>query len=97
MIERTDGALRVTAPMVIANARTLLEGGRALLVACQPTDPALLELSAVNEVDSSALSVVFAWLRIAAQRGVALRIAHPPANLLSLATLYGVSDLLPLA
>lgn len=97
MIERTDGALRVSAPMVIANARTLLEAGRALLIAGPSANSELLELAAVQEVDSSALSVVFAWLRVAAQRGVTLRIAHPPASLLSLATLYGVSELLPLA
>jgi phospholipid transport system transporter-binding protein len=43
------------------------------------------------------LSVVLAWLRTAGERGVALRIVNPPASLISLATLYGVSELLPLA
>ncbi len=99
MIERQDGTLRVTAPMIIANARALLEAGRRSLTSSSP--PAgtamLLDLAAVNDVDSSALSVVLAWLRTAGARGLTLRLANPPANLISLAALYGVSELLPLA
>jgi phospholipid transport system transporter-binding protein len=95
MIEQAEGGLRVIAPMVIANARTLLEAGRLVLRARMlPTE---LDLAAVAEVDSSALSVLLAWLRTADEHGFALRIAHPPASLISLATLYGVSELLPLA
>jgi phospholipid transport system transporter-binding protein len=43
------------------------------------------------------LSVVLAWLRTAGARGLTLRLANPPANLVSLASLYGVAELLPLA
>ncbi len=95
MIERTNGSLRVSAPMVIANARTLLEMGRSALPAAQ-SEPTVLDLAAVSEVDSSALSLVLAWLRTAGERGISLRIANPPASLTSLATLYGISELLPL-
>jgi phospholipid transport system transporter-binding protein len=51
----------------------------------------------VTELDSSSLSTFFAWQRKATERGVQLRIAHPPASMISLAELYGVSELLPLA
>lgn len=98
MIERTESGLSVTVPMVIANARALLEAGRVLL---HPRDQqaasAVVDLAAVKEVDSSALSVVLGWLRTAGARELGLRIANPPASLISLATLYGVSELLPLA
>jgi phospholipid transport system transporter-binding protein len=97
MIEQADDRLRVTVPMIIVNARALLEAGRGLLPSGKNAGLTLLDLAAVSEVDSSALSVVFAWLRTAGERGVDLRLAHPPANLISLATLYGVSELLPLA
>ena len=97
MIERADGGLRVTAPMVIANARTLLEAGGGFLRSGSQADLTLLDLAAVVDVDSSALAVVLAWLRAASERGVALHIANPPASLISLAKLYGVSELLPLA
>ncbi|SBT09230.1 Anti-sigma-factor antagonist [Candidatus Accumulibacter aalborgensis] len=99
MIERTEGGLSVTVPMVIANARTLLETGRLLLdTRGQQPAASVVDLQAVGEVDSSALGVVLGWLRTAGERDlVGLRIANPPASLISLATLYGVSELLPLA
>ena len=56
----------------------------------------VLDLVAVSEVDSSALSIILAWLRTASEYGINLRMANPPANLISLATLYGVAELLPL-
>lgn len=57
----------------------------------------VVDLSSIEETDSSALGVVFGLLRTARQLGVALRITHPPASMISLAALYGVSDSLPLA
>lgn len=97
MIEKIEGGVRVTAPMLISNARTLLEGGRAFLSDVTASSPVVLDLSAVAEADSSALSVIFALLRTARERDIELRIAHPPASLLSLAGLYGLSGSLPLA
>ncbi len=97
MIEHGDASLRVTVPMVIANARNLLEAGRTLLCSGAQQELTLLDLAPVREIDSSALSVILAWLRTAGERGVALRIVSPPASLISLATLYGVCELLPIA
>lgn len=54
-----------------------------------------LDLSAVAEVDSVALSLIFEWLRLAQTNKVNLTVTGLPANLLSLATLYGVLELLP--
>lgn len=96
MIEQVEGGLRVKAPMVIANANALLDAGRRVLGAAA-RGQAVLDLGAVDEVDSSALSVIFAWQRSATERGVDLRLRNPPANMISLAALYGVSELLPLA
>ena len=100
MIEQAGDRLRVTAPMVIANARALLEAGQRTLRSLdsrQQSAELLLDLAAVSEVDSSSLSTVFAWQRKASERRVSLRIVNPPASMLSLAALYGVSELLPLA
>ena len=54
------------------------------------------DLAGVSEVDSTGLSVVFGWQRAAARIGTEIRIANPPPSFLTLAALYGVSDLLPL-
>lgn len=97
MIEQTGDGLRVTAPMVIANASALLDAGRGFLSADGSAAETLFDLSAVEVADSSALTLVFAWLRTAREHGKALRIAHAPASMISLAELYGVSDFLPLA
>lgn len=96
MIEKDGNRYRVTAPMLIANARALLETGCAI-VRGESVNGLSIDLSAVQDVDSSALAVIFGWMRIANTRGTKLRVANPPASLLSLAGLYGVSDTLPLA
>lgn len=92
MIEqRNAGELYVSGPMLIANATALLEEGRNLLRADAAPTEMICDLSAVEEADSSALAVVFAWMRTAQGRGRSLRIVHPSASMQSLAALYGVS------
>jgi phospholipid transport system transporter-binding protein len=46
-------------------------------------------------MDSSCLAVVFGWMRAATAAGKSLRLLNPPQNLLNLAAVYGVADLLP--
>ncbi|HJW04110.1 MAG TPA: STAS domain-containing protein [Azospira sp.] len=92
MIECSGDSLRVTAPMVIANARELLLRGQEALANVSRVD-----LAAVPDADSSALTVLFAWMRRTQAQGRSFSVVNPPASLLSLAALYGVADLLPLA
>ena len=95
MIEKKGDGLCVTGPMLIANANALLNAGRGFLRAA--AGEVVFDLSAVEETDSSALSVIFALLRTARECGVTLRIANPPASMISQAALYGVSESLSLA
>lgn len=97
MIERTGDGLRVTGPMLIANANALLNAGRGFLRAGGVSGELAFDLSSVAETDSSALSVILGLLRTARECGVTLRIVHPPASMISQAALYGVADFLPLA
>jgi phospholipid transport system transporter-binding protein len=53
-----------------------------------------VDLSAVTEVDSSALSLLLEWRREAGRNGRAIRYLNLPVNLKSLADLYGVTELL---
>ena len=54
-----------------------------------------VDFSRVEAVDSAAVSMLLGWAR-AAQRGQRnLQVLNLPADLLSLARLYGVADLLP--
>ena len=55
MIEREGPRLIVKVPLVMANARALLEAGR---LALQPGEQ-VFDFSVVTEADSSALAVIF--------------------------------------
>ncbi|MGE5492386.1 MAG: lipid asymmetry maintenance protein MlaB [Actinomycetota bacterium] len=92
MIERDGDRLRVTVPMVMENARGLLEAGRSALGATGVT----IDLGAVSEADSAALAVMLGWLRTAEGTGAKITFANLPAGVRSLADLYGMTELLPL-
>ena len=53
-----------------------------------------IDFSAITSVDSSAVALLLEWRRIAIQRGKILVFENLPANLLALAELYGVADLI---
>jgi phospholipid transport system transporter-binding protein len=93
MITANGSQLTVQAPMTFAGASDLLSQGISAMVAPE----SVFDLAAVTEVDSSGLAVVFGWLRAAQAQGKTIRLAHPPKNLLSLAEVYGVAEMLPLA
>jgi phospholipid transport system transporter-binding protein len=53
-----------------------------------------IDFSGVTGVDSSAVALLLDWRRQAAQRGKQLAFVNLPANLVALAELYGVADLI---
>jgi phospholipid transport system transporter-binding protein len=57
-------------------------------------DRLTIDFSAVTDVDSSAVALLLEWRRQAAERGKKLEFVNLPANLLALAELYGVADLI---
>ena len=92
MISAVAGSLEVSGAMTLPGASALLEEGNAALLDAET----VFDLAAVTDVDSSCIAVIFGWLREAERLGKTIRIAHPPKEMLSLADVYGVSDLLPL-
>jgi phospholipid transport system transporter-binding protein len=91
MIRREGARLYVSGPVTLANATRLLEEARAPLAA----GVSAVDLGEVTELDSSLLAVLFAWMREAREAGRALSFSRLPADLRSLAQLYGVAQLLP--
>jgi phospholipid transport system transporter-binding protein len=77
--------------MTMSGATALLAEGEAAIA----SNASAFDLAAVTEMDSSCLAVVFGWMRAAKAGGKSLRLLNPPENLLSLAAVYGVADLLP--
>jgi phospholipid transport system transporter-binding protein len=53
-----------------------------------------IDFADVGMVDSSAVALLLEWRRLAASLGKRLAYVNLPANLLALANLYGVADLI---
>ena len=89
MIECTDGRCTLKGAVTLENALSLREEGLRLFTAAEVT----LDLGAVTEVDSTALSLLFEWRRAALAANRRIRYVNLPENLTSLARLYGVTEL----
>jgi phospholipid transport system transporter-binding protein len=90
MIACDGGRCSVRGPLLFENVVEVLARGNELFTAERVT----VDLSGVTEVDSSALSLMLEWRREAGRHGRAIRFLNLPANLKSLAALYGVTELL---
>ena len=90
MISCSGDRCALQGPVNMANVESLLEEGARQLTGAQVT----IDLSGVTEVDSSALSLLLEWRRRALRAKRAVRYVNLPANLKSLAELYGVTELL---
>jgi phospholipid transport system transporter-binding protein len=92
-IQSSAGGMMISGSMTLDGAAGLLASG----VAALDKGERQFDLAGVTDVDSSGLAVLFGWQRAARVQGLTLRIANPPHNLISLAEMYGVSELLPLS
>ena len=88
MIERSGDELRVSGAVTFANAVELCEEGKQQL-----NGDTVFDLGSVTEVDSAALSVMFEWRRAAKAKNLQLTFRNLPDSMKSLASLYGVADL----
>ena len=91
MITKEENSYRVQGPVTMANATSLLTESAKLF----DHEALVVDLSEVEEVDSSAVSLMLQWMREAKQRNQSLAFTNLPNNLKSLATLYGVLDIIP--
>ena len=90
MIACDGGRCTVQGPVTLDNVVELLAEGNGQFTASEVT----VDLAAVTEVDSAALSVLLEWRREAGRNGRTVRYLNLPANLKSLAELYGIIELL---
>ena len=93
MIQRDGDKFSVQGPVTVGNVAALIVQGVALFDCAD----LVIDLAQVSEVDSSAVSMLLEWQREAGRSKRKLRFANMPENLQSLARLYGVSELIPLA
>lgn len=83
----------VAGPATLKNITPLLEEGLVQVRAGVES----VDLAEVSELDSSLLAAVLAWIREARIRNQRLTVANLPEGLQTLAELYGVEALLPVA
>ena len=92
MIERDGERLVVRGAVTLEDVLRWRESGLAAI----DRDGLTIDLAGVSEADSSALSLLLEWQRAAKARGFRIRYSGLPANLRSLAQVYGVLELLAL-
>ena len=92
MTGQDNGRLQVSGRMTVGTVASLTS-----IAAQAPANTELvIDLQQVEAVDSAAVSLMLLWLREAQRKRVNLCFDNVPENLLSLARLYDVAELLPL-
>ena len=81
---------RLEGPVTMDNVTAVLAEGMQLFKGTR----VVVDLKAVTEVDSAAVSLLLEWRRAAAKENRRIAYENVPANLESLAELYGVAHLI---
>jgi len=97
VIERSGGGLQVSGDVTMATVSALFNEGLKLQGNGAANNNLVIDFAGLEKVDSSAVSLMLVWMREAGRNKAALHFANVPDNLMSLAKLYGVAELLPLS
>ena len=92
MITRSGDQLQVSGNLTMANISELFKEG----LRPRANSQMVVDFAQIEKMDSSAVSLMLVWLREAQRSKAMLRFVNVPENLLSLAKMYGVAELLPL-
>ena len=90
VVEPVGDGFVLSGPVTIATASQLVE---AMRPHWPDAGDAIVDFSGVTEADSSALALMFKWQRDADRKGRKVICRNIPANVLALARLYGVEEL----
>ena len=85
-----EGRCTVHGPITMGNVTAVLAESARVFASAN----LVVDLAGVTEVDSAAVSLLLEWRREAAKANRRIDYANVPANLKSLAELYGVSHLI---
>ena len=91
MISKNGERFELKGSVTMDNARAIMEEGQALF----NHEDVKVDLAGVDEVDSSAVSILLQWMREAKLRNQPILFFNLPANLKSLIALYGVDEMIP--
>ena len=83
--------LRIKGPIQVETAAGVVQSGSNAIA----SGVYQIDLAEVTEVDSSGLAVVLHWMREAKQRDHNLVVLNLPPGMRSLASVYGLAEILP--
>jgi phospholipid transport system transporter-binding protein len=90
VVSHEDGKLSVEGAVLIDNVVAVVTRGVALF----NREDLIIDLAQVDEVDSSAVSMLLEWRREASRRNCHLSFINMPRKLQNLAQLYGIGELI---
>ncbi len=90
-IQPTADGFALIGPVTIVTASQIIDAARA---SWPDHGVSVVDFGGVTEADSAALALIFKWQRDAARRERVVRCINMPANVVALARLYGVDDLI---
>ncbi len=94
LVAGEGGRFRLEGDLTMASVPGLWRDSRGFLD--RAPQAVVVDLAAAGRCDSAALALLVEWLRAARRAGRELRFAHLPADLLAIARVCGLLDLLPL-
>jgi phospholipid transport system transporter-binding protein len=93
VIRREGERMVLSGAVTLGNVAELLDAGRRHV----DEGVRVVDLGEVSEMDSALLALLLAWLREAKARGHPLQFTRLPEALRTIARLYGVDELIPVA
>ncbi len=88
-LTQVNGNWNISGDVVITNANDLLKQSQAFDI-----NNTKVDFTDVTDVDTSAVSLILEWKRRAEKENQSLSFVNLPANLISLAQLYDVAELI---
>ena len=89
-----DEVLALTGALSFETIPAVLEQSAQYAARTDLPDRLTIDFAGITGVDSAAVALLLEWRRQAAQRAKRLEFVNLPPNLLALAELYGVADLI---
>ena len=86
--------LALTGELSFDTIPQVLEESAAYAARTDLPDRLTIDFAGITGVDSAAVALLLDWRRMAVKRGKTLEFVNLPANLLALAELYGVAELI---
>ena len=89
-IAQIDNRWQLSGDVVVGSAKAILTASQGFAI----TSNTAVDFAQVADIDTTALSLILEWKRRAQAENKTLSFMNLPANLNSLAQLYGVSELI---